>query len=280
MASMKKDNNKQIRPPLKWVGSKYRILNEIIKRLPKGNRLIEPFAGSAVVSLNADYPEYIINDLNEDLINFYTTIQNNVDDFIEYSKKLFSDNRNQENAFYLLRDIFNHTSDNVLKASIFLYINKHGYNGLCRYNASGGLNVPFGRYTAPYFPEKEIRLFSEKLANATFASSDFKVVLKNAKKGDVVYCDPPYVPLSTTSNFTAYSAGGFGQEQQERLAELSLKLSLKGIPVIISNHYTPMSKILYKDARKYKVDVRRLISCDGKNRNIVKEVIAVYSIKS
>ena len=277
---MKKDNNKQIRPPLKWVGSKYRILNEIIKRLPKGNRLIEPFAGSAVVSLNADYPEYIINDLNEDLINFYTTIQNNVDDFIEYSKKLFSDNRNQENAFYLLRDIFNHTSDNVLKASIFLYINKHGYNGLCRYNASGGLNVPFGRYTAPYFPEKEIRLFSEKLANATFASSDFKVVLKNAKKGDVVYCDPPYVPLSTTSNFTAYSAGGFGQEQQERLAELSLKLSLKGIPVIISNHYTPMSKILYKDARKYKVDVRRLISCDGKNRNIVKEVIAVYSIKS
>lgn len=280
MASMKKDNNKQIRPPLKWVGSKYRILNEIIKRLPKGNRLIEPFAGSAVVSLNADYPEYIINDLNEDLINFYTTIQNNVDDFIEYSKKLFSDNRNQENAFYLLRDIFNHTSDNVLKASIFLYINKHGYNGLCRYNASGGLNVPFGRYTAPYFPEKEIRLFSEKLANATFASSDFKVVLKNAKKGDVVYCDPPYVPLSTTSNFTAYSAGGFGQEQQERLAELSLKLSLKGIPVIISNHYTPMTKILYKDARKYKVDVRRLISCDGKNRNIVKEVIAVYSIKS
>jgi len=277
---MKKDNNKQIRPPLKWVGSKYRILNEIIKRLPKGNRLIEPFAGSAVVSLNADYPEYIINDLNEDLINFYTTIQNNVDDFIEYSKKLFSDNRNQENAFYLLRDIFNHTSDNVLKASIFLYINKHGYNGLCRYNASGGLNVPFGRYTAPYFPEKEIRLFSEKLANATFASSDFKVVLKNAKKGDVVYCDPPYVPLSTTSNFTAYSAGGFGQEQQERLAELSLKLSLKGIPVIISNHYTPMTKILYKDARKYKVDVRRLISCDGKNRNIVKEVIAVYSIKS
>jgi DNA adenine methylase len=277
---VKINNNSPVRPPLKWAGSKYRILSEIIKRLPKGVRFIEPFAGSAAVALNTDYNEYLINDLNKDLINFYTSIQNNVDEFIETSKKLFSDNRNQENAFYLLRDIFNQTTDNVLKASIFLYINKHGYNGLCRYNASGGLNVPFGKYKSPYFPENEIRRFATKLAFAKFTSVDFEKILKKAKSGDVIYCDPPYVPLSNTSNFTAYSAGGFGFKQQERLAELSLQLSQRGIPVIISNHYTSLTKVLYKDARKYKVDVRRLISCDGKNRNIAKEVIAVYPSKS
>ncbi len=276
---MKINNKALVRPPLKWAGSKYRTLNEIVKRLPKGNRLIEPFAGSAAVALNTDYPEYLLNDLNKDLINVYKSVQNNVDEFIEISKKLFSDNKNKENTFYLLRDIFNQTSDNILKASIFLYINKHGYNGLCRYNASGGLNVPFGRYASPYFPDKELRKFSAKLAFAKFTSVDFGIIFNKAKSGDVFYCDPPYVPLTNTSNFTAYSAGGFGLKQQEKLAELAFQLSQKGIPVIISNHYTPLTKSLYKAARKYKIDVRRLISCDGKNRNIAKEVIAVYSGK-
>ncbi len=273
---MKKIKNTLIRPPLKWAGNKFRILKYIKKRLPEGKRLVEPFAGSAAISLNTDYPEYVINDTNSDLINLYKLIKADVDEFIDYSRQFFIDEYNCEEQFYLLRRIFNMTTDIKLKTALFLYINKYGYNGLCRYNASGKINVPFGRYKKPYFPEKELHVLASKLSHSKLYSLDFEDVFKKAKAGDVFYCDPPYVPLSDTSNFTAYSAGGFSLEQQQRLADLSLALSKQGIPVVVSNHFTPITQKLYRHARKYKVEVRRLISCDGENRNMAKEVIAVY----
>ncbi len=179
---MKKKRNNLVRPPLKWAGSKYRILEEILKRLPKGSRLVEPFAGSASLTLNSEYPNYLINDANNDLITFYKTIKTNVDDFIDYSKQFFVDENNTEEQFYLLRKIFNITSDQKLKSALFLYFNKFGYNGLCRYNASGKLNVPFGRYKQPYFPEKELRALSLKLVNAKLSALDFEKLFKSAKQ--------------------------------------------------------------------------------------------------
>ena len=216
-------------------------------------------------------------DINKQKLEKIKEFKNNIEaDILDKKKICLCDEYNCEEQFYLLRRIFNMTTDIKLKTALFLYINKYGYNGLCRYNASGKINVPFGRYKKPYFPEKELHVLASKLSHSKLYSLDFEDVFKKAKAGDVFYCDPPYVPLSDTSNFTAYSAGGFSLEQQQRLADLSLALSKQGIPVVLSNHFTPITQKLYRHARKYKVEVRRLISCDGENRNMAKEVIAVY----
>ena len=269
-----------VRPPLKWAGSKFQILAELKRRLPKkGTRLVEPFIGSGVVFLNTDYDEYLLNDANTDLINFYLVLKEHRDEFINYSRQLFIPQNNNEESYYLFREIFNKTTDIQLKSAIFLYINKHGYNGLCRYNASGGLNVPFGRYKQPYFPEKEMAYFLKRAERAVFTNDDFTETFRQARPNDVFYCDPPYVTLSDTANFTAYSAGGFGMDEQRKLAEWAEKTASQGVPVVISNHYTKFTREIYKTARKYQVKVRRLISCNGSRREMASEVIAVFAAK-
>lgn len=268
---------KKIRPPLKWAGGKYQILEQIKKVLPAGNRLIEPFVGSGVVFLNSNYKRYVLNDKNKDLILFYKIIKRDGLKFIDYCRKLFTQKNNTSDKYYALREEFNNTSDDFKKSALFLYINKHGYNGLCRYNSSGNLNVPFGRYKTPYFPEKEMYFFCIKSKRAILSPMDFETVMNNAKSGDVIYCDPPYVPLSNTSNFTSYSAGGFDNDKQTRLALAAQKTANRGIPVLISNHSTPFTKNIYKNATKNEeLSVRRLISCNGSKREHAKEILALY----
>ena len=240
---------KRNRPPLKWAGGKYQILDRIDEHLPEGNRLIEPFVGSGAVFLNSDYKRFVLNDINADLINFYKTLKRDGENFICFAKKLFNAKNNTEKVYYRLRDDFNDTKDIIYKSASFLYINKHGYNGLIRYNGSGSLNVPIGRYKKPYFPEKEMRYFLQKAKRASFSCKDFEYVMRKAKQGDVIYCDPPYAPLSHTANFTAYSKEGFGPDEQRRLAMLAKELSNKGITVLISNHHTNFTREVYKGAK-------------------------------
>jgi DNA adenine methylase len=268
---------KNVRPPLKWAGGKYQIVNKIREQLPKGNRLIEPFVGSGVVFLNSSFQRYTVNDLNEDLIAFYRSLKKLRDTFISRCKPLFTPENNAAERYYELRDEFNSTTDKERKSAIFLYINKHGYNGLCRYNASGEFNVPFGRYRKPYFPEKELRLMASKLQKTAICCQDFESVMRNAEPGDVVYCDPPYVPLSDTSNFTSYSAGGFRNEDQIRLARVAKDISTKGVAVLISNHRTRFTRDIYRDATRTSfLSVRRLISCNGSKRELAQELLALY----
>ena len=202
-----------VRPFLKWAGNKYRIMDHIQNMLPEGERLVEPFAGSGAVFLNTDYREYLLADNNADLISLYQILSDQGEAFIETCSRLFRDATNKEAYYYRRRDEFNKTRNAVRKAALFIYLNRHGYNGLCRYNSKGGFNVPFGRYKKPYFPAKEMFVFHAKAKNARFVHLDFATVFNDLLIGDVVYCDPPYVPLSKSSNFTAYSAGGFDMEQ-------------------------------------------------------------------
>jgi DNA adenine methylase len=155
-------------------------------------------------------------------------------------------------------------------------LNKHCFNGLCRYNSKGGFNTPYGKYKKPYFPEKEMYEFYERSKKAVFQKADFLQTMRSAKSGDVVYCDPPYVPLSKTANFTSYSAGGFGEEQQLLLARAAEKLKARGVTVIISNHDTKFTAKAYQAARIHRFDVQRFISCNGGNRGKAKEVLAVF----
>ncbi len=269
----------RVRAPLKWAGGKHQLLDQIRKRLPSGNRLIEPFVGSGVVFLNTRYDHYCLNDANRDLIDLYHILQTDGDAFINDARSLFSSENNCEDAYYRMRATFNSTSDLSQKAALFLYLNKHGFNGLCRYNSKGGINVPFGRYVRPYYPEAELRYFIERSRHADFTCDDFSVAMRQAVPGDIIYCDPPYVPLSDTANFTAYSAGGFSIQEQIALAELAENLAARGVTVIISNHYTRFTRKIYARATKYRFDVRRSISCDGQNRNLVSEVLAVFKGK-
>jgi len=265
------------RPFLKWAGNKYRIIEHIRKSLPKGKRLIEPFAGSAAVFLNTDYEHYIINDNNPDLIHLYNFLKQEGATFIKKCRYYFTPKFNNEEQYYKLRLKFNETKDAYKRAILFVYLNRHGYNGLCRYNLKGGYNVPFGRYKSPYFPEKEMLAFHEKSKKAKFVLSSFEDVIQSAKQGDVVYCDPPYVPLSSSANFTNYSTGGFNMAQQQQLADLANETAHKGIPTLISNHNTAFTRKAYDNANKItKFHVQRFISCNGKKRGTAGELLALF----
>lgn len=268
---------KRCRPFLKWAGNKYRILENIQQLLPPGKRLIEPFAGSAAVFLNTDYDRYLVSDSNPDLINLYNTLKQEGSDFIQYCRRFFSEKNNSSEAYYRLREQFNRSTDIHKRSALFLYLNRHGYNGLCRYNASGGFNVPFGRYKKPYFPQKEMLFFHEKSPRAQFKVASFEKTMQQAKSGDVIYCDPPYVPLSSSANFTTYSAGGFSMEQQQQLASMAADIAAKGIPVLISNHCTDETDSMYKTcSRQEKFTVQRYISCNGTRRESAGEILALF----
>jgi len=265
-----------MRPFLKWAGNKYQIVARIKAALPPGRRLIEPFVGSGALFLNTDFPHYWLTDANGDLIQLYQHLQREGDEFIAYCRQFFQPENNTQPQFYHFRTEFNGTSDQRYKAALFVYLNKHCFNGLCRYNQKGEYNVPFGRYKQPYFPEKELRFFHQHAQRACFQQADFATVMAAAEVGDVIYCDPPYVPLSNTANFTSYSAGGFGVPAQQTLARQAVACAQRGIPVIISNHDTDFVRAEYAGARIEQFDVQRYISCDGKNRGKAAELLAIF----
>ena len=266
------------KPFLKWPGGKYRILDRIQNRLDPGRRLVEPFVGSGAVFLNTSYKKYLLADTNPDLINLYLYVQQEGDPFVDFCRSFFIENNNCENKYYFYRNQFNQTQDPRFKSALFIYLNRHCYNGLCRYNASNEFNSPFGRYKKPYFPQKEMQFFHKASQKAKFIHSSFKDTMKKVKPGDIVYCDPPYTPLSKTAYFTDYFSGGFGWEQQIELAEWASKLARQGIMVIISNHDTDNTRNLYQDAgaKTEGFRVRRTISCDVKKREKVGEILAVF----
>lgn len=267
---------KKHRPFLKWAGGKYEIADKIRKNLPDGKVLIEPFVGAGAIFLNTDYERYILNDVNPDLINLYLAIQEDGNAFIEDARKLFCEGNNSEEAYYSLRTQFNTSTDTYERSIIFLYMNKFGYNGLCRYNKSGEFNVPFGRHKNPTFPQSYIEYFAEKSKKARFICEDFNKTFSRARKGHVIYCDPPYAPASDTAYFSDYASQGFDAADQERLASVAKHASNRGIPVIISNHNTPFTRKIYEDAKIIKLSVRRNISCNSNNRKNADELIAIF----
>ena len=263
------------KPFLKWAGGKTRVVKHIIPLLPKGDRLVEPFCGSGAVFLNTNYNKYLISDINADLINTFKYVQKEGASFINDCKTLFVPSNNTESMYKSLRSIFNNTQDIRFKSAIFIYLNRHCFNGLCRYNLKGIFNVPFGRYTKPYFPQKELEFFWEKSKKAVFLNVDFRKLTKHLKANDVIYCDPPYVPLTKTANFTAYNKENFKQQDH---TDLVAWIENCGIPAVISNHDTADIRKAYKHASSIKaIAVQRNISCNGLNRKTAKELIAVYN---
>lgn len=267
------------RSALKWAGGKKKVINDIASLLPtKGKkRLVEPFVGGGSVFLNLDFEDYLLVDMNQDLITLFNLIKGQPTQFITDAIKFFTSENNQSEMYYEFRRQFNQSTDPYERSLLFLYLNRHGYNGLCRYNQSGGYNVPFGRYKHPYFPQKELEFFSEKAQKATFMQGDFEAAFSQLQADDVVYCDPPYSPINRTSNFTAYAGNSFTDEDQQRLVKCAERARNKNIPTLISNHYVDFTSELYKGANKTKLfQVQRSISQKGKGRIKVQEILALY----
>ncbi|MGJ0638214.1 DNA adenine methylase [Xenorhabdus bovienii] len=261
---------------LKWAGSKVRVMGKLLPHLPAGKRLVEPFAGSCAVMMNTDYEAYLIADVNADLIDMYQGIKIDSDQFIKSATHWFSYFK-EASDFYDLRRMFNTERDNFKGSlnwsALFLFLNRHCFNGLCRYNTKGEFNVPFGHYKKPYFPAAEIWAFAGKSQIATIHHADWRETLDAIVSGDVVYCDPPY--LTKDGAFTQYHPSPFTKTEHESLANNLYALNARlGIPVTVSNSIE--AKELYADLgfTVHEIDAPRTIAANG-NRQPAKEIIAV-----
>ncbi len=255
---------------LKWAGNKTDLMPELLAHLPKGPRLVEPFAGSCAVMMAADYPHYLVADINPDLINMYQQIKDDPEFFIMIIAGLFK--QNSEDDFRRIRQHFNYgkSSGKVWRAAAFLYLNRHCYRGLCRYNKSGGFNVPYGNYKQPYFPEAEIWAFAEKAKRATFICAGYEATLNQLLPGDVIYCDPPYDGV-----FTGYHSNGFTEADQRSLASILERRSSEGYPVVVSNSDTSLTRSLYRNFVCHRITARRSLGVAAGESKTAPEVIAV-----
>ena len=278
--------NPLVRPFLKWVGGKRQLLPEIVKYVPKltsKNTYYEPFIGGGALLFELQPPKAVINDSNKELINCYKVIKDSLDELMEeLSKDKYS---NSETSYYEMRDLDRSTKkyeilSEVEKAARIIYLNKTCYNGLFRVNSQGQFNVPFGRYKNPNFLDDAVLRAVNKYLNSndiTLLNQDFAKAVQDAKKGDFVYFDPPYDPVSETASFTGYDVNGFNRDEQERLKKVFDDLTERGCKVMLSNSCTDFIMDLYKDYQDTIIKVRatRSINSNALKRGRVDEVLVL-----
>lgn len=265
---------KEARPFIKWAGGKRQLLDELTEGLPDFENFHEPFLGGGAFffklsTLNLIKKAYL-SDFNPELVNTYKVVKNDVEVLIEMLSS--GKYKNKKECYYAIRA--EKSSDKIKRAARFIYLNKTAFNGLYRVNSKGDFNVPFGRYEDPMILDTQnLRLVHKALQKDGLACTDFEVVLKNAKKGDLVYFDPPYVPVSKTASFTAYRSDSFSEEDQERLFRVFKKLDTRGCHVMLSNSYTDFTAELYKGFNEQVVYAARAISCKAEGRGKIRELI-------
>lgn len=271
--------NKLVQPFLKWAGGKRQLLEEIRKYSPRRfNTYYEPFIGGGAVLFDLQPKKAVINDINSELINTYKIVRDQVNEIIEDLSK----HRNEKDYFYELRELdrnprFQELSD-IERASRLIFLNKTCYNGLFRVNSQGQFNVPFGDYKNPNIVNEVIvRAVNHYLSSneVKILNQDFSEALSSARRGDFVYIDPPYDPVSDSSSFTGYSLDGFGRKEQIRLKETVDDLTKRGCHVLLSNSATDFIKDLYHDYRIVIVEATRAINSDATRRGKINEVLVM-----
>jgi DNA adenine methylase len=269
------------KPFLKWVGGKRQLLAEIEKRIPSpySGRYFEPFLGGGalffhLMSAPGRAPKSaVLADTNTRLIRAYKGVRDDVEGVIRRLK----DCRNTKEEYYRTRglDIDHARRSDAEVAAWLIYLNKTGYNGLYRVNSKNGFNVPFGRYDKPGFYDPEtLRRCAEALSKAELREEDFEKATRKARKGDFIYFDPPYVPVSATSSFASYTQGGFGPDEQERLRDVARSLKRRGVRVLLSNSSAPQVWDLYKSGFSIsEVQATRVVNSKANRRGSVTEVL-------
>ncbi len=264
----------EAKPFVKWAGGKRQLFDELILGLPRFENYHEPFLGGGAVFFGLEAKEKIkkayLSDLNVDLINTYSVIKTDV--FGLMAELSSSQYANNEASFYKIRA--SKPTSRVERAARFIYLNKTAFNGLYRVNSKGEFNVPFGRYSNPKILDSEnLLLVHRALQKDELFCGDFTHVLKNAHKGDFVYFDPPYVPISKTSNFTSYTKNSFSEKDQERLMKTFKTLDSRGCYVMLSNSYSDFIADLYSEFEPETILANRMINCKGDKRGKIKELV-------
>lgn len=278
-------NSQAISPILKWAGGKKTLIPELMKFFPPNyNRYFEPFIGGGAVFFNLGHPASHISDTNSHLINFYQQVALNLSEFISIAKSLEerfnSDFDSREPVFYEIRERFNSGKNSNLEQAVdFLFLNKTAFNGIYRENRAGLFNVPSNKMKGKLslFDEENLRRASDLLSSSTLKSMGYVEVEDMAKSGDLIYFDPPYVPLTETANFTSYQSTGFNEKDQGQLLELAVRLKARGVNVVLSNSSAQWVIENYSDAgfQVNLINARRLIGGKGATRNSVMEAVIV-----
>jgi DNA adenine methylase len=271
------------RPFIKWAGGKRQLLPELLRYVPERfNRYIEPFVGGGalffelasrlpVPSGDAALPRALLADVNERLVRTYSGVRDAVDDVIARLREY----RHDEQCYYQVRETPIDGGSDADVAAWLIYLNKIGFNGLYRVNRQNRFNVPFGRHKNPTIcDEVTLRACSRALRGVDVRVADFEVAAAQAQPGDLVYFDPPYVPLSMTSSFTSYTSVGFDTQCQIRLRDLALRLKQQGVHVLLSNSSAGLVRELYQaDFQIVEVSATRLVNSKATRRGAVTEFV-------
>jgi DNA adenine methylase len=277
------EDTKIARPFLKWAGGKGRLLPQLSQFYPeKFNNYYEPFFGGGAVFFSLSHTgKSHINDINDTLMDAYAHVRDNIDALITILKKIEAQykklNEADRKEYYLKkRTHFNTLKSGVENTAILIFLNKTCFNGLYRENRKGEFNVPFGRYANPTIcDEQNLRQASKLLRECTITCGSYISALSSAKKGDFVYLDPPYFPLSKTSSFTDYHEDGFTADDQRELRDLFVDLDNRGCYVMLSNSAAPYIKELYGNYRQESVFANRNINAHAAGRGKIAEIVAL-----
>jgi DNA adenine methylase len=262
---------------LKWAGGKQSLLQEIKQYLPEEiNTYHEPFLGGGAVFFyiqQVHKPEKVfLSDLNHILVDVFRNVRDHTDELIEHLKE--HKQQHDEEYYYEMRDRFNELDKTLEKSALFLYLNKTCFNGLYRENSKGEFNVPIGSYKNPNIVRAAaLQKASRLLQSVQIKEQDFESSKEDMEAGDFVYLDPPYDPVSDTSNFTSYSGEDFGKDDQARLAEFCKKIDETGVLFMLSNSNTDFINELYSDFNLHKVTAKRSISANAEGRGDIFEVL-------
>lgn len=260
------------RPFLKWAGGKRQLLPSLLRLAPRGARTyFEPFVGGGALFFALQPKRAVLADVNKRLIRTYRGVKSDVEEVIRQLKGF----KYTPEFFYRVREMDIDAGTDADVAAWFIYLNKTGFNGLYRVNRDNRFNVPFGRYVNPTICDEDtLRACSVALANAELLVEDFAAIVKNAGRGDFVYFDPPYVPLSATSSFTSYTSQGFDNGEQERLRDTARKLKKRGARVLLSNSSAPFVRALYADGFDIaEVSATRVVNSKASARGAVVELL-------
>jgi DNA adenine methylase len=264
-------------PILKWAGGKRQLLPQITDLFPSNyteRNFHEPFVGGGAVVFTVQPNQGTINDINHHLINFYKTVRDNPEEIIEETLQY----KYEKETYYQLREKYNNEKlSDIEKASLFLYFNKTGFNGLWRVNSKDKYNVPFGRYKNPTIvPIERIKTISNILSDIEIRCTDFSYILDVSKPGDLCYFDPPYEPVSDTAYFTSYTPKGFGMDEQEKLSAVCHKLDENGVYFVLSNSHVKQIMDLYDSNPNYRIKIvqaRRSINSNASKRGPINEIL-------
>lgn len=274
-----KNKDPMVSPILKWVGGKRQLIDDILPRIPDFTTYYEPFVGGGAILFELQPKKAVINDSNKELINVYHMIKMEPELLIHKLEehKL----KNSEEYFYSVRafdrdkEVYGRLSD-VERAARIIYLNKTCYNGLFRVNSSGEFNAPWGKYKNPNITNESTITAMNRFFNRSkidIVTGDYKEALKGVRKGSFVYFDPPYVPISSSSSFTGYTASGFREKQQIELKKKCDDLTRRGIKFLLSNSSCEFIEDLYKEYTIEKVGAKRTINSVGDRRGNVEEVL-------